>query len=722
MLVIEDAHWADPASMDLIDYVARNISDQPILFMLPHRPDIGLPEWTAYPHAVDMELADLSDDACKQLINDMLGGLQLPQDMYEIILSRGCGNPFFIGEVVRALIDAGALERDEQGNFQVIQDMSRVELPDTIHGVIISRIDRLLAADRNILQVASVVGRVFAYRTLDGVYPYDDLEAALRERLNYLNELGLTEIQVIETELYRFMHLTTREVVYEGLPFEQRRSLHREIGGYIEEVFKENLSEQTNLLAYHYYEGQAWQKAMGYNLFAAWNAQREFANDTAILSAERALEAAQNLGDDVDTSQDRLGAHETLGEVKTLVGRYDEAFEHFNLAQEIVAGAADTPEKSRHLAELCRKTSEVFERRSEYESAFDWLDKGLNFLEDGEPTIEAARIYLLGTGIYRRQGNNNQALEWCQKSLAIATQIDTQDGKKAVAHAYYTLSGIHWRRGEFRQALEFSQKSLQIFEQINDIVGQADAFNNLSIVYADLGGWDKSIDNLRKSLAIKEKIGDVFYQAALANNLAEIYRDQGKWEQAIELYEQSNASWKMLGASLFDAVTLSNLGQVHVYLGDFTEAKESLVAAEKLFVEADSDDYLSELERRWGEYYLRTGDLEQAITHTRRSIELAEQQEARLDWGISLRVKGEIELTQGKYDVAQETLREALSMLEELGSDYEAGKTVLVLARLAHNKGTDFDREQLEQAYMTFEELGAKMEIEQAQSLLNRLN
>ena len=182
MLVIEDAHWADPASMDLIDYVARNISGQPILFMLPHRPDIGLPEWTAYPHAVDMELADLSDDSCKALIHDMLGGLALPQDMYEIILSRGCGNPFFIGEVVRALIDAGALERDGDGNFHVIQDMSQVELPDTIHGVIISRIDRLLASDRNILQVASVIGRVFAYRTLDGVYRYDDLETALQDR------------------------------------------------------------------------------------------------------------------------------------------------------------------------------------------------------------------------------------------------------------------------------------------------------------------------------------------------------------------------------------------------------------------------------------------------------------------------------------------------------------------------------------------------------------
>jgi class 3 adenylate cyclase len=133
MLVIEDAHWADPASIDLIDYVARNISGHPILFMLPHRPDIGLPEWTVYPHAVDMQLSDLSESACKEIIQEMLGGLDLPKAMYEIILSRGCGNPFFIGEVVRALIDAGALEKDAGGNFQVVHDMAEVELPDTIY-------------------------------------------------------------------------------------------------------------------------------------------------------------------------------------------------------------------------------------------------------------------------------------------------------------------------------------------------------------------------------------------------------------------------------------------------------------------------------------------------------------------------------------------------------------------------------------------------------------
>jgi class 3 adenylate cyclase/tetratricopeptide (TPR) repeat protein len=721
MLVIEDAHWADPASMDLIDYVARNISDHPILFMLPHRPDIGLPEWTAYPHAIDLELADLPNEACKEIIHEMLGGLHLPDAMYHLILSRGCGNPFFIGEVVRALIDAGALEKDENGNFQAIHDMSGVELPDTIHGVIISRIDRLLAADRRILQVASVIGRVFAYRTLDGVYPYEDLASALRERLNYLNELGLTEIQILETELYRFIHLTTREVVYEGLPFEHRRSLHREIGGYIEKVFADNIGEQTSLLAYHYYEGQAWDKALGYNLSAAQYAQREFANDTAILSGERALEAADNLGPEVDTSQERLAAHGTLGEVMTLVGQYDDAFEQIELARKIVDASPTSRGKSHQQAELSRKMAGVFERRSEFETAFEWLEKGIGYLDQDEATPEAARIYLLGTGIYRRLGRNDEAASWCQKSLDLASQIDSREGQQAVGQAYYNLGGIEIRLGDLQSAAKYCRKSLEVYQQIDDVVGQATAYTNLGATYSDLGEWKQAMEAYNKSLAINQQIGDIQREGFLANNLANVHLYRGEWDQAAWLFNQSNAIWKRIGSPLPDAVTLSNLAQVHIYQGNWDQARENLTQSQAIFEEIGSDDFIPELERRWGELYLKEVDLEQALAHTNRSIELATEQDAKLELGMSLRVLGDIHLARGEHSAAGEALNRSLEILQELESDYEAAKTVLVMARLALEKKADFDRMQLEQAYLTFEELEAKADCKVAQSLLKEL-
>ncbi|RME47338.1 MAG: hypothetical protein D6796_07800, partial [Caldilineae bacterium] len=360
MVVVEDAHWADPASMDLIHYVARNIAGHAILLILPHRPDDGLPDWTVYPHAISLPLGDLPDEACLEIVRGLLGPVTLPSALQQLILSKGGGNPFFIEEVVRALVDAGALQQDEAGNWRVAEEVAQVELPDTIHGIIISRIDRLLQTDRRILQVASVVGRVFAYRILDGVYAAENLEVAIRERLNYLSSLGLTEVAAVELELFRFKHLTTREVVYESLSYEQRRTLHREIARFIERTFADALGEQANLLAYHYFEGHDWPKALAYNLQTARRAQHEFANDTAVTAYRRVLDITERIAaeqPDFDTYPERLLAHESLGEVLTLLGRYDEALAHFAAARDMVAAEPPSLDQQRHLADLCRKTA-----------------------------------------------------------------------------------------------------------------------------------------------------------------------------------------------------------------------------------------------------------------------------------------------------------------------------------------------------------------------------
>jgi tetratricopeptide (TPR) repeat protein len=587
--------------------------------------------------------------------------------------------------------------------------------------VVLSRIDRLLATDRHILQVASVIGRIFAYLTLDGVYPYDDVGATLRQRLSSLNELGLTEIQILELDIYRFIHLTTREVVYDSLPFGHRRSLHRNIGDFFERTSTGSVSEQTDLLAYHFYEGHAWERAMDYNLAAALHAQREFANDTAILSGQRALEAATNLGPDVDTRRVRVSAHETLGEVRTLVGQYDEALEHYNLARVILESPPSTPGKTPKLAELCRKTAAVYERRSEYEVAFEWLNKGLNYLEGDDVTIEAARIYLLGTGIYRRLGQNDEAVNWCNQSLQIASQIETREGQQAVGRAYFNLGGIEYRRGDLDKSAAFCLESLEVYQRIDDIVGQARAYTNLGAAYSDMGEWGQAVDTYNRSLAINQRIGDIQRQGFLANNLANVHLYRGELDQAASLFNQSNEIWKRTGSPLPDAVTLSNLAQVYIYQGNWEGARESLSRSQAIFKEIESDVFMPELERRWGELLPKRGDLDQALAHVKVSIEMATAQETRLEMGMSLRVLGEVYLARGEHDAALEALNQSLATLNELNSDYEAAKAILSLTRLELAMGRDADWDGLEDAIQTFQKLDAQRDLAEAVNLQDQL-
>jgi class 3 adenylate cyclase/tetratricopeptide (TPR) repeat protein len=721
MLVIEDTHWADPASLDLIDYICRNIANQPVMLVLPQRPDEGLPEWSTYPHTLILELGDLTRDASMEIINDLLGDAQLPDAIYDTILAKGGGNPFFIAEVLRALIDSGAFRRDSEGVWQVSKELSEVEIPDTIHGVILSRIDRLLATHRLILQVASVIGRIFDYPTLDGVYPYADEGRSLRQHLETLNDLRLTELQAIEREIYRFIHLTTREVVYDSLSFEHRRSMHREIGDFIERTSMDSVSEQISLLAYHYYEGQAWGKAMEHNLAVTRHAQREFANEIAILSGQRALEAATNLGPDVDTRRVRIDAHETLGEVLTLVGRYDEAFKHCNLARNILEAPPHLPDQPRQMAEICRKIAAVHERQSEYENAFEWLDRGLAYLEGDEVSIEAVRIYLLGVGIYRRQGLNEEAAEWCQKSVQIASQIKTREGQQATAQAYYNLGGIEYRRGDMESAAAYCRQSLEIYHQIDDIAGQARAYTNLGAAYSDLGDWGRAVDAYNTSLTINQRIGDVQRQGFLANNLANVHLNRGELDQAASLFHQSNAIWKKIGSPLPDAVTLSNLAQVHISQENWKEAQSCLSHSEAIFEDIGSDVYIPELERRWGELLLRTGHYDQAVEHLNRSIELAIEQNNKLEWGMSLRVLGEVFLVENDYHAAKVTLDQSLEILKSINSDYEAAKVILSLTRLGLRSNMEIDRVQLQQAVSTFQMLEAQRDLAEALEYLDQI-
>lgn len=721
LLILEDAHWADSASMELINYLLRNIFDQPILMVLPHRPDDGLPNWKAQPNSVEIHLQEMSDEPSIAIIQGMIGPIQVPASIQDLILKKAGGNPFFIGELVRSLMDTGVLDQDSSGTWQFNEEEISVDLPDTVHGVIISRIDRLDEHDRVILQAASVVGRDFPVQTLMGVLSQNGKDQWIDSRLNHMHGMGLIELADMEAGNYRFIHLTTREVVYESLSFGLRRNLHTQIGEFIEDTFTGSLREHTNMLAYHYFLGQSWSKALDYNLQGGHYAQTEFANDIAITSFENALEAAGKLEEDNRTLRDQELAHEALGEVLTLVGRYDEAMNHYNAARAILETESHWEEQPLQLADLARKTADVLERQSEYAIAFEWLHKGLSYVDKFSSSIATARIYLMGAGLHHRQGNNEKATEWCQKSLATTAKIRTREGQHVTAHTYYLLGAAQYRLSEFEFALESCEQSLRLYDEIDDYLGQARAYNNLAIVYSDLGNWEKSSEAYHKSLTMNKKIGNIQDEGFVANNLGNINLYRGEWDKAETYYLDSKAIWKRIGAPLPEAVTLSNLAQVYIYRENLTAAESTLHESQTIFNKIGSKDFLPEIERRWGEFYLHRGELAEAKKHTQLSIELAGKLDARLEEGMSLRVLGEVDLVMGDYDSAKIALQQSLNLLNELKSEYEAAKTKLALARLAMQMQKP-SQEKLAEVLRTFAKLGALEDLRQAKVLEKQLS
>ena len=252
-----------------------------------------------------------------------------------------------------------------------------------------------------------------------------------------------------------------------------------------------------------------------------------------------------------------------------------------------------------------------------------------------------------------RQGTYDEAISWCQKSLTVASEIRSREGRQVVAQANYLLGNVYVRRGDLQRAVRLYHESVDVYQQIDDIAGQARAYNGLGNAYNELGAWSQASETFHKSLAIRQEIGDIQGQGFVTNNLGNIYLHRGNWTEAADLFQESNGIWTQLGAALPEGVTLSNLAQVYIHQGNWPQARDCLSRSEDIFAETGSEVFLPELERRWGEFYLESAALDEALTHTRRSIELAMAQRARLEEGMSRRVLGRVYLARGERELAE---------------------------------------------------------------------
>ena len=719
LLAMDDVQWADDTSVELIDQVARQLTGQPLLLALAYRAEepvaLKVDDLAQHTH---VRLRELDSGASLRLLDTLLPTTpQMPSNLKRLILDKARGNPLFIEEVAHSLIENYLALDEATGTYHAHADLEQIEVPDTVNRVIMSRMDRLDESSRNVLRVASVIGQEFQQWLLSAIYPYRQTDEELVERLAELAQREILEGPQPDW-LYLFRHILTREVAYESLLYADRRQLHRRIGESIETQEADRLVEYWEVLAIHFGLAEEWSKALDYYLKAGRKAQSVYANETALHHLRQALKAAER----VPGSEARqLMAHEGLGEVLTVVGNYDEALAHNYQAIALVMVASSTTEElACHLADLCCKTASIHEKKSGYATAFNWLRGGLLAVE-GVPAIEAARIFLLGGGIYQRQGRHEEAIAWCQKSLETASHLSSRaarESQQVIGHAYYNLGGIYIRRGDLARATQYCQESTKVYQEIGDIVGESQAHINLANAYFEQGNWARATEHYLRALEIKRKIGDVYSQAMIALNLGGVYLNQGDLDQAHSYYRQSLVKWQALNATYAIALLRNNMGVVALRRKDADEALAFLQESLDLFQQINSGDFMPEVYRHMAEAFLLRKEVDQSQTHAQRSLALAQEQKMRLEEGITRRVLGQVALARCDWAQAEQELRESQRILEELNSRYEVGQTLFQLALLHHKQGHRTQaQDALAQATMIFQELGAQLDLTEAQSL-----
>ncbi len=332
VLVLEDLHWADPLSIELTSQLFELASSARLLILCLSRLD---PEhrWRRLdtlasekcgPRYRRVELAELTDDASKGLLSGLLGEHGLPGAVEELVLSRTQGNPFFIEEVVRSFIDAGVLHLEE-GHWRMSDEGARVSIPESVQAVIQSRVDQLPDGERQILQSAAVIGRMFRRRVLAHLWSdVDELERGLWE----LQRRGLVFAdRVAPEETYSFKHVLSQETIYRAIVRARRSELHHRIGAAIEDLYAGSLEEYWEDLAHHYDRSSNLDKAVRYLALAGEKSRSAFANETSLDYYKRALARLSQIGRPLapDEQEIRIAVLEGSGDVLEFSGRHCEA-------------------------------------------------------------------------------------------------------------------------------------------------------------------------------------------------------------------------------------------------------------------------------------------------------------------------------------------------------------------------------------------------------------
>jgi len=335
VLVIEDLHWSDLTSIELFESLYRLAENNPVLFinvMRPNFEDSGnrilktLNERCREYHS-EFYLEPLNQNQCEALINNLLKIKGLPGHVRDIITNRAEGNPFFIEEVIRSFIDEGVVEVKD-GKFEVTEKIESVVIPETIQGVLMSRIDRLNGQTKSLLKVASVIGRNFFYKILVEVAKTTQ---KIDEKLEYLKGIQLIKQGSRVSELeYLFRHVLAQEVTYETILLKKRKDLHLRTAKAIESIFAERLHEFYGMLAFHYSQGEDLEKAEEYLVKAGEEALKAAASNEAINYYQQALKLYLK-------KHKESGDPETIANLEKNIaiaffnkGRFTEAVDHFD--------------------------------------------------------------------------------------------------------------------------------------------------------------------------------------------------------------------------------------------------------------------------------------------------------------------------------------------------------------------------------------------------------
>jgi class 3 adenylate cyclase/tetratricopeptide (TPR) repeat protein len=567
-LVLEDCHWLDPLSRDLLDVVAREAVRAAVLLVLAYRPEAGLPHGLALaqvPELQELHLEALADAEMTELVQarfrSLLGDeVVAAGSVCDLVVDRAQGNPFYAEELLN-YIQAQEVELSDE------KAVRSIELPGSLHSLLLSRIDTLSEAPRRTLKVASVVGRVFRAPTLPGVYPDLGTVADVRAHLETLRLLDLVVPDREDDQSYLFKHAITQEVAYESLPYALRGTLHGDVGRFIERSEPGEIERNLDLLAHHFWHSDDEEKKRAYMLRAAEAARAAYANSAAIDYYER---LASILPD-----EERVDVLLELGRVLELLGEWERA-ERVQLEG---LELAETVGNARSRAWCITELAEVARRQGRYEEAAERLSHARDAFESvGDDAGVGQVLHFAGT-LAAQRGDYAEARSSYESSLRIRERLEDVKGTASVLS---NLGIVAEYSGDYGLALSLNERALALRESMADRWAIGVSLTNLGMIAVLEERFAEARERFEEAMRLNREVGDTWMIALTDNNLGNANRGLGDWAAACSHYRASLRVYRDYGDRWAMATLLEDVARLAAELDEPERALALVGAAEAL--------------------------------------------------------------------------------------------------------------------------------------------
>jgi DNA-binding CsgD family transcriptional regulator/tetratricopeptide (TPR) repeat protein len=565
MLVVEDLHWSDEASLEFLLYLARRTADHPILLLLSHRiAEAGgwLVELLAgldrEPSAQEIRLDPLTRAEAAQLLKAILGQTQeLSAEFVEAIYRLSEGNPFFAEEICTSLIASGEVYYADS-RWQR-KPLSQIELPDTVHRLVQRRLNGLGRPARRLIDLAAVSGRSFDFAVLQALTGHDDAEL-----LVLMKELMAAQLAVEESaDQFAFRHGLIREALYGRLLARERQELHAQLSQAIEQIHADSIDAHLEALAYHAFEAGIWPRALEYARRAGKRALSLYAPHAAAEHFARAIQAAAQLSQAVNVDLYRL-----RGQAFDTLGNFDRA-------------------------------------RADYEKALS--------AAQATSDQQAAWQALLDLGLLWASRDYERTGEYCRDALELAR---TMEDPATIGHSLNRLGNWLMNKGEPFEALDTHREALNLFEMLEDQAGVASTLDLLAMTSNMCGDYGGTISYYERAIPILRQLSDRQTLASSLTMLSNYTLDEAQVREALALTRETD--WRA-----GEAFALVYLGSLLAYRGQYGQGLSATQRGLELAQAIDHRQW-----QAWGESILGLITLEllaldQASRHLQNSRALA---------------------------------------------------------------------------------------------------